>query len=446
MSNIALKVFWSNEPMPLNRKIDRAAINVPFGVMITHPTGLIKSVNGKVGNVVLNAADVGADAAGSAEAVQQNLNTEFNALNIQLDSLSSQTTQVQALAQTNELKIGTKADQVDLETTNQQVEQNRLAILTKADISALAQLALLVDTKADQSYVNQQIANLVGSAPEALNTIYELAAAIQNDQSLIDSLNQSVANRVRFDIATQALTEIQKDNARTNIAAEKIGTAQQLVSQITATSIGAATAAQGAKADTALQSADVAPVALSGLFSSLGGQNKIFDVIFNNYVLGPNTAISAIDTLGQMLGKLQAQIDAQKVTWVKANTVGAVHPSIFVANDFIELARFNGMLWIRGFFKNTNHIIYESQPAFLRINDPAYKILQRISSTLIMFRITALSPANLSTTIGFYAGLCIDASSASTSSQYFSILNTTLNPPSDFYYIPPTCLGELVIK
>ena len=61
MSNIALKVFWSNEPMPLNRKIDRAAINVPFGVLITHPTCLIKSVNGKVGDVVLNAADVGAD-------------------------------------------------------------------------------------------------------------------------------------------------------------------------------------------------------------------------------------------------------------------------------------------------------------------------------------------------------------------------------------------------
>ncbi|MCY6412001.1 hypothetical protein QTA56_07625 [Acinetobacter sp. VNH17] len=307
MSNIALKVFWSNEPMPLNRKIDRAAINVPFGVMITHPTGLIKSVNGKVGDVVLNAADVGADVAGLAETVQQNLNTEVNTLNIQLDSLSSQTIQIQTLAQTNELKISTKADQADLETTQQQVEQNRLAILTKADIQALAQLALLVDTKADQSYVNQQIANLVGSAPEALNTIYELAAAIQNDQSLIDSLNQSVANRVRFDIATQALTEIQKDNARTNIGAEKLGTAQQLVGQITTASIGAATAAQGAKADTALQSADVAPVALSGLFSSLGGQNKIFDVVFSAYAVGSNTAISVADTLGQMLGKLQAQ-------------------------------------------------------------------------------------------------------------------------------------------
>ena len=146
-----------------------------------------------------------------------------------INNLQSQIDQTQILAQTNELKISTKADQADLETTQQQVEQNRLAILTKADIQALAQLALLVDTKADQSYVNQQIANLVGSAPEALNTIYELAAAIQNYQSLIDSLNQSVANLVRFDIATQALTEIQKDNARTNIGAEKLGTAQQLV-------------------------------------------------------------------------------------------------------------------------------------------------------------------------------------------------------------------------
>ncbi len=181
--------------------------------------------------------------------------------------------------------------------------------------------------------------------------------------------------------------------------------------------------------------------------------NKLYfteDRVLQAALIGLNTAsavpVTSADNILQAAGKLQAQIDAQKVTWVKANTVGAVHPSIFVANDFIELARFNGMLWIRGFFKNTNHIIYESQPTFLRINDPAYKILQRISSTLIMFRITALSPVNQSTTIGFYAGLCIDASSASTSSQYFSILNTTLNPPSDFYYIPPTCLGELVIK
>ena len=392
-------------------------------------------INRRIDNIVVKITELSdADPAGAAEQVKLELENDI--------------AQVLTLAQANELKIVTKANQIDLENTQIQVEQNRLSILTKADIQALALLAQLVDTKADQSYVNQQIANLVGSAPEALNTIYELAAAIQAEQSLIDSLNQSVTNRVRFDIATQALTEIQKQNARTNIDAEKVGTAQQLVSQITAASIGAATSAQGAKADTALQSADLAPVALSGLFSSLGGQNKIFDVVYSAYALGSNTAISATDNLGQMLGKLQAQISntGGGTTWVKSTNLGTVHPNIPATNNFIEFAKINGMLWIRGFFKNTGSIIYESQPFFFSITDPAYKILQRISSISIMFRITALSSANKSTTIGFYAGKCIDASTASTSAQYFIILNTSLSAASDFYYIPPTCLGELVIK
>ena len=149
----------------------------------------VNSVNGKTGVVVLSAEDVEADSLGSAQAVQE----QVDALSAEVDlkANTDDLNQVLALAQTNELKIGTKADQIDLENTQIQVEQNRLSILTKADIQALAMLAQLVDTKADQAYVNQQIANLVGSAPDALNTIYELAAAIQNEQGLIDSLNQS---------------------------------------------------------------------------------------------------------------------------------------------------------------------------------------------------------------------------------------------------------------
>lgn len=287
----------------------------------------------------------------------------------QVDNLESEVGLVGTLAQANELKIGTKADQADLDVTEQQVEQNRLAILTKADISALAQLALLVDTKADQTYVQQQIANLVGSAPEALNTVYELAAAIQNEQSLIETLNQSVANRIRFDIATQELTEIQKDNARTNIGAEKLGTAQQLVSQITVASIGAATAAQGAKADTALQSADVAPVALSGLFSSLGGQNKIFDVVFNTYALGTNAAITATDTLGQMLGKLQAQINnIAPPVWVSAASIGTVAVGV----TGMEFAKINGLLWIRGYCKNSASI--NAGTTLFSLTNPSYHL------------------------------------------------------------------------
>jgi hypothetical protein len=65
------------------------------------------------------------------EALQGKTSTE------ETTGLAENLNQVQALAQTNELKIGTKADQIDLETTQVQIENNRLAILTKADIQAL---------------------------------------------------------------------------------------------------------------------------------------------------------------------------------------------------------------------------------------------------------------------------------------------------------------------
>ncbi|MEG2273663.1 MAG: hypothetical protein RSC05_15465, partial [Acinetobacter sp.] len=79
----------------------------------------VNSVNGKTGVVVLNAADVGAEQTGAADQVKSQLENNI--------------AQVLALAQTNELKIGTKADQLDLEATQIQVEENRLSILTKAD-------------------------------------------------------------------------------------------------------------------------------------------------------------------------------------------------------------------------------------------------------------------------------------------------------------------------
>lgn len=398
--------------------------------------GSVDSVNGKTGVIVLNAEDIGADQTGAADQVKSQLENNI--------------AQVLALAQTNELKIGTKADQLDLETTQIQVEENRLSILTKADIQALAMLAQLVDTKADQSYVNQQIANLVGSAPEALDTIYELAAAIQSESSLIAALNESVANRVRFDIATQALTEIQKQNARTNIDAEKIGTAQQLVSQITAQSLGAATAAQGAKADTALQSSDVAPVAFSGLFTSLASQNKIFDVVFNAYALGSNTAISATDTLGQMLGKLQAQVTnsgggASSPVWVDVSTVGTVISGYVTAVN-VQVARFQGMLWFKGIFNINSSVGVNSE--LCRITASAYK--PYVYSTSGNPRlITVLNGYNMSTVtakpVGCSAlGNIISPTQASSVDVVFEA-KASLTTTDVTINIPPTIIGILAI-
>lgn len=60
--------------------------------------------------------------------------------------------------------------------------------------------------------------------PAALDTLDELAAALADDAQFSATVTTSLANRVRVDTATQALTTVQQSNARTNIGA--VGTAE----------------------------------------------------------------------------------------------------------------------------------------------------------------------------------------------------------------------------
>lgn len=75
---------------------------------------------------------------------------------------------------------------------------------------------------ATQTFVHQAVSNLVGSAPAALDTLQELAAALNNDENFATTLLSAITSAdsaVRFDTASQNLTEQQKQNARTNIDA-----------------------------------------------------------------------------------------------------------------------------------------------------------------------------------------------------------------------------------
>ena len=360
--------------------------------------------------------------------------------------LESQINSVTQLAQSNQLNLTSKADVVDLEQTNAQVELNRLALLNKADLTALAMLTTLVGTKADQVYVNQQIANLVDSDAETVAAIQAISTALSENEDLLDALEYTVANRVRFDVATQALTSLQKSNARTNIGAESLGTAATLVAAITAASIGAATAAQGSKADTALQSADVAPVALSGLFSSLSGQNKIFDVVFGAYALGSNAAVVATDTLGQIIGKLQAQINNPPLpVWVDVKTIGSVNAKIDNAYTKLEVMKKDGMMYVRGVmfitgssfsdevFRITNPnywVTTKRPPAHGDLFDPAYNEVM-----VGIFRIILQTSVS-----GAVEGYAAVAPSGLTR----GVMNYTYPNSVNIKYlrIQPTCIGE----
>lgn len=73
-----------------------------------------------------------------------------------------------------------------------------------------------------ESFVETAIQNVIGSAPQALDTLQELAAALNNDQNFASTILNLVSgstNTVRYDIDNQNLTAQQKQNARTNIDA-----------------------------------------------------------------------------------------------------------------------------------------------------------------------------------------------------------------------------------
>lgn len=68
------------------------------------------------------------------------------------------------------------------------------------------------------SAINAAISALVSGAPEALDTIKEVADAINTNKDAITALQQIAAGHVKFD-AAQTLSDIQKQQARENIDA-----------------------------------------------------------------------------------------------------------------------------------------------------------------------------------------------------------------------------------
>jgi hypothetical protein len=70
--------------------------------------------------------------------------------------------------------------------------------------------------------VDAAVSDLVDSAPDTLNTLNELAAALGDDANFATTTSTALGNRVRFD-ASQSLSSAQKTQARSNIGAQVAG-------------------------------------------------------------------------------------------------------------------------------------------------------------------------------------------------------------------------------
>jgi len=111
---------------------------------------------------------------------------------------------------------------------------------------ALGTITGLIDAlagKATPADVAAALAGLVDSSPATLDTLNELAAALGDDPNFATTVSTALGNRVRVDGA-QGLTAPQQAQGRDNLG---------LGSAALAAAAEFATAAQGAKADTALQ-------------------------------------------------------------------------------------------------------------------------------------------------------------------------------------------------
>lgn len=99
-----------------------------------------------------------------------------------------------------------------------------------------------------QQAITDAVNTLLNGAPGALDTLKELADAINDDAAFSATVTTALGNRVRIDTAAQGLTTTQQGNARTNIAAAAASDLSTLTSAVGDTTTDLAAAYATAKA------------------------------------------------------------------------------------------------------------------------------------------------------------------------------------------------------
>lgn len=104
----------------------------------------------------------------------------------------------------------TKLDGIAAQATKNQTDAH---LLNRANHTGTQTTSTISDFT---SAVNALIDNVIGAAPEALDTLQELAAALGDDPNFAASVNSALSNRLRFD-AAQTLSGVQQTQAQDNL-------------------------------------------------------------------------------------------------------------------------------------------------------------------------------------------------------------------------------------
>lgn len=144
---------------------------------------------------------------GQVSALATQLGVDIKGLISNIGTLSSLTTTQKAslVVAINELKAGLTS------------LEGELASAVGIDDSTIATTTTWSSSKINTA-IATAISDLVDGAPDLLNTLKELADAIETNQDAIEALEAIAAGHVKYD-AAQTLTDAQKSQARSNIGA-----------------------------------------------------------------------------------------------------------------------------------------------------------------------------------------------------------------------------------
>ena len=110
------------------------------------------------------------------------------------------------------------------------------ALDAKADKEAFDGLKALVgelpqDATASNvvGYVDEKVAKLVGSAPETLDTLQELAAAIKNDANVVDTLNSAIGQKADKSALEQLAAEVETNKGASDAVDTRVSDLEALL-------------------------------------------------------------------------------------------------------------------------------------------------------------------------------------------------------------------------
>lgn len=141
------------------------------------------------------------------------LENVVTAIGTDIKSLKGKDTEIKNSVDTLKSDVSTKLGDLTTLATTDKTSVVRAMNELKASIGA-------VNTGTDENAVNQLIDNkinaLVDNAPEALNTLKEIADKLQADESTATALASTVSKKVAFD-SPQSLSTEQQKQAQENI-------------------------------------------------------------------------------------------------------------------------------------------------------------------------------------------------------------------------------------